>query len=270
MDITRKPTTGNGSNLVHRPLVTCSTTVPSFIPLRRREPLQPTDGPTDGHSLLHATENDQMDITRKPTTGNGSNLVHRPLVTCSTTVPSFIPLRRREPLQPTDGPTDGHSLSHATENDQMNLTRKPTTGNGSNLVHRPLVTCSTTVPSFIPLRRREPLQPTDGPTDGHSLSHATENDQMNLTRKPTTGNGSNLVHRPLVTCSTTVPSFIPLRRREPLQPTDGHGRVHATEKHKTAIANKRTTGNGSNLVHRPLMSCSTTVPSFILLLPPVL
>ena len=159
---------------------------------------------------------------------------------------------------------------HATENDQTNITRQLATGNGSNLVHTPLVTCSTTVPSFIPLRRREPPLPMDGPTNGHSRVRATENDQTNITRELATGNGSNLVHTPLATCSTTVPSFIPLRRREPPLPMDEHGRVHATENDQTNITQKPATGYGSNLVHRPLVTCSTTVPSFISLLRPVL
>ena len=74
-----------------------------------------------------------------------------------------------------------------------------------------------------PLNRR-----TDGRMDGHSRVHATENDQIDLTRKPATGNGSNLAHRHLLTCSTNIPSFIPRLPREPPQPTSGPGRVHAT------------------------------------------
>ncbi len=191
-------------------------------------------------------------------------------MTCSTTVPSFIPLRRREPPLPTDGPTNGHSRVHATENDRTSITRELATGNGSNLVHTTLVTRSTTVPSFTPLRRREPPLPTDGPTNGHSRVHATENDQTNITRELATGNGSNSVHTPLVTRSTTVPSFIPFRRREPPLPMDGHSRVHATENDQTNIKQELATGNGSYLVHTPLVTRSTNVPSFISLLRPVL
>ena len=113
---------------------------------------------------MHATVNDQMDLTQKTATGNGSNLVHRHLVTGSTNVPSFIPRLPREPPQPMDGLTGGHSPMHATENNQMEITRKPATDNGSNLVHRHLLTCSTNVPSFIPRLPLEPPQPMDGRT----------------------------------------------------------------------------------------------------------
>ena len=100
--------------------------------------------------------------------------------------------------------------------------------NQPNLVHKHLPTCSTNIPNFIPHLPREPSQPTDGPTDGHGRVHATENAELDLMQKPTLGNGSNLVHRHFVTCSTNVPSFIPRLPWKPLQLTDGQGRVHAT------------------------------------------
>ena len=81
------------------------------------------------------------------------------------------------------------------------------------------------MPSFIPLRRWEPPLPTD--KDGRM--QATENDQTNIMQKPATGIGSNLVHKPLMTCFTTVPSFIPLHRREPPLRMDEHGGMYATE-----------------------------------------
>ena len=44
-------------------------------------PGNPLNWYTDGHGRVHTTENNQMDLTQKPATGNGSNLEHRHLAT---------------------------------------------------------------------------------------------------------------------------------------------------------------------------------------------
>ena len=54
--IVNKQTMGDASNLVHKPLISGFTTVPSFIPIQFEDPLQLTDGPMDGCGCVHATE----------------------------------------------------------------------------------------------------------------------------------------------------------------------------------------------------------------------
>ena len=62
-----------------------------------------------------------MLIAQKPATENGSNLVHRHLVTCSTNVPSFTP-----PPPPGTPSTDGRTRSRARDLKRSNAHRAKT------------------------------------------------------------------------------------------------------------------------------------------------
>lgn len=78
--------------------MSCSTIEQSFVPIPYEDHLQPTDKPTDGHGRVRATENYPMVIKIKQTKTRCWNLENKPLMSCSTLVPSFDRIQLKEPF----------------------------------------------------------------------------------------------------------------------------------------------------------------------------
>ena len=110
-----------------------------------------------------------MDVARKPATGNGSNLVPRHLLTCSTHVPSFITRLPREPPQPTLR-TDGRTRSLARD-------RKRSNGPYAKTSHGKCFKFGTQTPPDVFYQRTKfhpPPPPGSPSTDGRTGSRARD------------------------------------------------------------------------------------------------